>query len=642
MRVLLFLLFLFFSLNADDYIDASDSSIHDIQQHYLIFEDKSTTLELKDILSKKNQKEFRLLNGASSGFGLSKSDFWIKLPLHNPKKDVLQRLLYFEYPLLDEVTLYTKNSDGSYEKTVSGDSIPISLHQKKDENILFSLSLKPQTKKVFYIHIKSKSSMDLRLLLLDEAQYYKKTAEKNTIIGLFYGAALIMILYNLFIYFAIRDKAYLYYVVFQTVGILTLFSLSGLSFKFLWPELPYLNNHLLTLLMTMTYILTIAFTRVFLDTKRYLPREDKILKSLLVIYTFAIIPVLYMEYHSSLLIAVVIIFTSMITLIIVGMLAFFKYKVRAARYYLLAWLLLILFNLLFLLKKIGLIDNSFITIWGAEIGVVLELLLLSFGLADRFNVMRNEKEKLQKEAIEKADILANVLKRSKNELEQKVKERTVELSLANNDLQKSLITVKLLFKELHHRVKNNIQITISIMLLQKKRAKEKAVHSIIDDNTMRLQSISTIHELLYKDNDISIVYMRKYINALLFSYQQNTIDTQVSIVKDIDSFRLDMDSAITVGLIFNELLTNICKHAFTHRSDNCLIIRCKEKNNIVTLSIKDNGIGFDKNRTNKDTLGLLLIEDLCLKLDNAKTSYKKWHGSYFKLEFTNENNNLNS
>lgn len=637
MRPFLLLFICIRFLCANEYVDISKSEVSPLHEHYLYLEDKYAQMGLNTILQSSNQKRFRPLDGRSAGFGLTQSDYWIKLSIENPQNHPLKRLLKFDYPLLDRVSFYRMNSEGTYSKKISGDSIGVSQHEKKDENIVFTLTMEPHSKETLYFHIRSKSSMDLQLYLMNDDQYYASEVTKTALLGIFYGGAAIMILYNFFLFLSIRERSYFYYVIFQIADILALLALSGVALRYLWPESPEINNTIIPFLIVLAHVLAIVFTRTFLDTRALLPKLDKVLSGILIFSIAILFLTAVVNYFLGLILSVIVLFVTTLSLVSVGLIAYFRYNVRASKFYLIAWVLLIVGTTLTALKNIGLLPINFFTIWGTQIGVFFELLLLSFGLADRINVIRLQKERFQDEAAEKAKVLTDLLRKSKDELEREVKERTIELYMANQELHKSVSAKESLLKEVHHRVKNNLQVIISMMWLQRRRTHDEAVHTLIDDSTARLQSMAVIHEMLYESNDIAMVNLEVYLRSLIDLCRRNTLGESVKITSILHPFEMNMDTAVTIGLICNEVLINVFKHAFSaEETGNRLVVRCERRKDRISLRIKDNGIGFEGFAQNKKCIGIMLVHSLAEKLPEAQIVYKKWHGTYFRLEFLNE------
>jgi two-component sensor histidine kinase len=636
MRIIIIFVLLSALLRAENYTDISTSDILPLHEHYRYLEDKSGTLTINDIAKENVQTHFRPLLGRSAGFGLTKSDFWIRVSLKNSQSSSIKRLLQFDYPLLDKVTLYRMAPDGSFSTHVSGDSFAVSTHEKKDENIVFPLVMEPHTEETLYFHVHSRSSMDLRLFLLNDDHYYTSGITKIALLGIFYGGASIMILYNFFLFLSIRERSYMYYVVFQLANILTLLALSGVAFRYLWPESPEINNQLIPFLIVLAHLLAIVFSRTYLDTKMLLPKLDQVLEWILYFCFTALLLTLFLDYHFGIILSVVVLFVTTLSLVSVGLIAYFRYHLRASKFYLIAWMLLLVGTTLTGLKNIGLLPINFFTTWGTQIGVFFELLLLSFGLADRINVIRLEKERFQNIATQKAKALAEILQKSKDELTQKVEERTAQLNFVNQRLHKSILMKEALLKEVHHRVKNNLQVIISMMSLQRRRTRDESAHILIDDSIGRLHSMAAIHEMLYQNDDITMVNLAEYLRALVDQCRRN-MGNSVNIVASFQPLQLSIDTAVTVGLICNEVLNNVFKHAYhIHGTGNRLLVKCEQKENRLTLRIKDNGLGFEGFPQNKKSIGLMLIYSLAEKLPEAKIVYKKWHGTYFRLEFLNE------
>ena len=191
-------------------------------------------------------------------------------------------------------------------------------------------------------------------------------------------------------------------------------------------------------------------------------------------------------------------------------------------------------------------------------------------------------------------------KNEKKKLEFQVKEKTNELNI-------SLDEKSLLLRELNHRVKNNMQIIISLLRLQSDRTEDKTLHDAIITIQNRINAMSKLHELLYKqDSTLSLdsyEYFEKLIDEL-----NDSIDNDVDISLVVET-ELNIEQAIYCGLILNELVTNSLKYAFTHNKDKKINIHLKKQDNWITLTIQDNGKGYNQ-KTTKDSLGLTVVKRL--------------------------------
>jgi two-component sensor histidine kinase/putative methionine-R-sulfoxide reductase with GAF domain len=233
------------------------------------------------------------------------------------------------------------------------------------------------------------------------------------------------------------------------------------------------------------------------------------------------------------------------------------------------------------------------------------------------------------EALRKSE---EALRKTRDELEGRVRERTSELQKSNtllikeilerryveNELKQSLAEKDVLLKEIHHRVKNNLQIISSLLNLQSRKLKDgKARASFVESNN-RIRSIATLHEQLYRSKDLSRIdfsaHIRNMTNHLLRSYGVGSDRIRVAI--DSGQIYLDINTAIPLGLIVNELVSNAIKHGFDGVSDGEIKIEFKKTQDKYSLSVSNNGIkfpeGFDINSSN--TLGLELVSSLSKQL----------------------------
>jgi two-component sensor histidine kinase/sensor domain CHASE-containing protein len=196
---------------------------------------------------------------------------------------------------------------------------------------------------------------------------------------------------------------------------------------------------------------------------------------------------------------------------------------------------------------------------------------------------------------------------------------------------------QLLLKEIYHRIKNNLQIVISLLNLQSRQTKDRKVIEIITDSQNRLRSMALIHERLSKSKDLSGINIKEYIqdlaNNLFHSYGVHTGRIEVKI--DIDDIMMNLDTATPCGLIVTELVSNSIKHAFPEGKKGELLIKLKSDNyKNFTLIVKDNGIGFPKDldfrKTN--TLGMQLVTGLVNQLKGT-IDLDQSSGTEFKIIF---------
>lgn len=191
-------------------------------------------------------------------------------------------------------------------------------------------------------------------------------------------------------------------------------------------------------------------------------------------------------------------------------------------------------------------------------------------------------------------------KNEKKKLEAKVKERT-------NELNKSLDEKALLLGEVNHRVKNNMQMIISLLRLQGDRTKDSKLNEVIITIQNRINAMSKLHELLYKQDSVLSLDTYEYFEKLVEELK-DTIDSEVDINLIVES-DLNIEQAIYCGLILNELVTNSLKYAFVNKKNKEIDIILTKEDKWFNLTIKDNGKGYNQ-QTTKDSLGLTIVKRL--------------------------------
>jgi len=205
-------------------------------------------------------------------------------------------------------------------------------------------------------------------------------------------------------------------------------------------------------------------------------------------------------------------------------------------------------------------------------------------------------------------------------------------------LRSALAEKEVLLKEVHHRVKNNLQIVSSLLQLQSHTIKDPEIIKIFRESQNRIESISLIHKNLYTSTNIGQIDIGEYIHnlatSLLISYQ--IVPGRIALESDIDSVSLNIDQAIACGLVINELISNALKHAFPNQQAGIIHITLRNLNKSIEMIIQDNGIGLPDNLDwrNTDSLGLSLVYDLVTEQLEGEITLERDRGTVFKIQFT--------
>lgn len=195
----------------------------------------------------------------------------------------------------------------------------------------------------------------------------------------------------------------------------------------------------------------------------------------------------------------------------------------------------------------------------------------------------------------------------------------------------------LLLKETHHRIKNSFQMVSSLLFLQAENIQDKKAAQAVREGQNRVKSMALIHQKLYqKDNLIGVdtkEYIEELINDVFETYRINK--EKINLKTSIDNVALDIENVMAIGLIINELLTNIIKHAFTKESSlNIITITFKDKTDYLELMVSDNGVGFDIETIQEKSFGIKLIKSLGRKL-KAETEFLTANGTEVRIKMYN-------
>jgi len=246
------------------------------------------------------------------------------------------------------------------------------------------------------------------------------------------------------------------------------------------------------------------------------------------------------------------------------------------------------------------------------IALILEVFIFNVGIGVRMVLINKEKQLAQIKLIEQLKINKKIQEENTEELEKKVKYRTEELSQKNNENE-------LLLGEIHHRVKNNLQTIVSLLNIQQRKLKDPDAKEAIMNSQSRVKTMGLIHEHLYQNGSFSNINLQSYLKHLVNTLLETNVDVKkkIKLNFEVEEIRLDIDTAIPLGLIVNELVSNSIKHALGKNLNPALDISLQEKNDHLTLVVKDNGTTDTKEIDSKHSFGWQLIHALADKLEST-------------------------
>ena len=224
-------------------------------------------------------------------------------------------------------------------------------------------------------------------------------------------------------------------------------------------------------------------------------------------------------------------------------------------------------------------------------------------------------------------------------VERELREAGIRSERREYDIQikQSLQEKELLLREIHHRVKNNMQIISSLLRLQSRYVTDEKYLEMFKDSQNRIMSMALVHEKLYDSNDLTRINIKNYINDLVGNLLESyRMDKNITIMDaSIDDVALGIDAAIPCGLIISELVSNSLKHAFPDNTGGGIRISLSRTDDTVKLIISDNGIGLPEavDFRNTESLGLRLVTILTENQLNGEINLNRNNGTEFNITF---------
>jgi hypothetical protein len=365
-----------------------------IGRQFEILEDTSASMDLDQA---RNATGFRQGKTAVPNFGLTASAFWVRFDLVNAGS-TSEFFLNVPHPEVEEIDVHFIRPDGSITHEKSGQLVDLDLLPFKDNDYIIPFHLGPHERVSIYLRTTSGKQLQLPLSILSSASFASERSTRDTVVGLYLGVLLVLLLYNLFVYLSIKERSYLIYVLYLTAVLCTQATFLGLGKYYLWPSSDWMARNGSMLFTVLTAITACEFMTSFLQLRTDAPRLARIPY---VFYGLLVIGLIVKIGPASLIGYNVL--QGLATLLALYQL-FVGVRMqrngsRPARYFMLAWCVFLLGVVVFVLKDFNILPYNNITKYTMPFGSAIEGLLLSFGLADKINILRREKERSQAEAL---------------------------------------------------------------------------------------------------------------------------------------------------------------------------------------------------------------------------------------------------
>ena len=410
-----------------EYLENKESTI--IGKYIWILQDKSRKLNIKEILA---SSQFNKSNSDVPNLGVSSSNFWLLFSIKNQSSNS-NLLLELAQPTIDQIELYNISKNGRLTYYKTGEDQTFNKRKYKHPNYLFNLNIPKDSTETYIMKVIGSEQIILPLTLGQPKAIHESIYHKNLLSGVFAGIILIMFIYNLFIYFTTRDESYLYYVVYIILLGLTQMTINGYTHQYLWPNNIWFSKYSITLLSSLGGIAAMLFIKKILLTKQYVPILNRVIDISIGLFCISIL--LSISNKQIISFQLMQINTSLSSLLVLHV----GYKVlkkgyRPAKFFMLAWSFLLVGAIVFILKDFGIIPYNTLTIYSMQFASIAEVALLSFALADRINILKEEKQVAQAQELKQRIEKETILKDQAKNLKLKIDIATEELKTKNHKL----------------------------------------------------------------------------------------------------------------------------------------------------------------------------------------------------------------
>ncbi len=520
------------------------------------FEDPSTKLTFDEIKNKK----FVICTKRMLNSGYSDSKFWYRIKLKNESNK--RWIFAVKGTLLDEIELFEIKSDGTFTKRISGDHYPHSTREIDSPMFAFYLKIPQNDSQTLYLSVKSQDTKQFTLQI-DDDDFFNKQLNQVMFRWFFYfGMLFMMFVYNLLLFFSIRDITYLYYVLYITCFGMMQLAIFGYGTQFIWGESVWFTNRASTVFAGGTTIFIALFSYKFLNIKHFFPKLKAVFIYLITCGSLIIIVNLIKPTATSNYLTAIISLPNVLMMPVIGTLVLLK-GFRPARYYMLAWGILFFSIAIFLMNAVGLFPESNLKNLILPIGGIFEIVLLSFALGNRINTIEKEKTKAQKEAVKQLQANEEVRTRIARDL--------------HDDLGSTLSSIRILSEFAQNQTTQNPEKVPNLL-------------NKITNSTQKLQE--NLQDIVWttqsKDNTVEelLVRIRQFGGEVL---EAKNINYHLKIDNSLNKIAISPNFQYDIFMIFKESINNIVKYANAKN----VIVNFDLKADLIVLSIKDDGIGFD-------------------------------------------------
>lgn len=395
--------------------------------HFEIFIDDRGGVDLAEVTTRDMASKFFLSTPRDANFGLTNDEIWARFSIRYGDTFDQTTVLVIDEALIDHIDLYAVNADGSVARSISGDGYPFHQRNYHYRNLAFELEAEPGITVAYYLRIRSETSaVSLPMSLYTEADFHSKATTENFLLGGYFGLMGGLSLSAFLLFVIGRKTTFLYYFLYLGFFALLMCAINGYGTQFLWSNSPIAQDVLPKLLMVLTVVIGILFTRQFLDMPKRLASSDRSFLAVVAMMGLGLITYLLIDVQVGILTMMA---CGMAALLIVlaGAFRLMMSGDRVARDFLIGFAALFAGLVATSVDALGLVASSAGTTYGLLFGSMVQFFTLSIALGKQLWILQHQKEEQIKTV--NADLAS-----LNDNLDEIVKTRTLDLEQRNREL----------------------------------------------------------------------------------------------------------------------------------------------------------------------------------------------------------------
>ncbi|MFD1217443.1 diguanylate cyclase [Microbulbifer celer] len=320
----------------------------------------------------------------AANFGFSDAAYWVSFTLSNPTDTDIPLVIRQDYPLIDHLDFWWPGANGQWQHVRTGDHEPFGSRPLALRDFVFPVILPANSSHTYYLRYASGGSVNIGLSFSSQEAYLPRLGVEQLLYGIYYGGFLVLVIYNLFLFLALRDPAYAYYMGYSISYGLYFAVINGFAFQFAWPNFPWFGNQILLIVLGLSLIFATQFARLICNAKTLAPGVDRFCGVLMrcMIPLTLLSPLLDYSIMTAVFsaIAMIVVLSSLA----VGAVGAWRGSV-SARYFMIAWITLMCTVVIYIFKTFGLLPHNSFTHSAFQVGALIEMVLLSLALGARVN-----------------------------------------------------------------------------------------------------------------------------------------------------------------------------------------------------------------------------------------------------------------